>query len=128
VLLQNGGPEDLQRLEVHRHYLDTLARLESITWLSKDQAAPESATALVGDMKVLIPMAGLIDKEAELLRLRKELDKLAKDLEKSEKKLANQNFLDRAPPEVVAKEQGRVAEQRSAMAKLEEQLRKISAL
>ena len=64
VLLQNGSEQDALRLQNNRHYIESLARVDSITWLETDDA-PESATALVGEMKVLIPMAGLIDKDAE---------------------------------------------------------------
>ena len=72
-------------------------------------------------MKVLIPLAGLIDKAAETARLDKQIGKLKKDLEKSEKKLANPNFLYKAPEAVVTKERTRVEEIRTAVSNLKEQ-------
>ncbi|MGD8546739.1 MAG: valine--tRNA ligase, partial [Thiohalophilus sp.] len=69
VILQNYQDQDRDRVERNYHYLENLARIESIQWLEKSEEAPESATALVGEMQILIPMAGLIDKEAELNRL-----------------------------------------------------------
>ncbi|UCD32463.1 MAG: hypothetical protein JSV38_00735, partial [Desulfobacterales bacterium] len=90
--------------------------------------APESATALVGEMKVLIPMEGLIDKDAEIQRLNKELDKQQKQYEQVEKKLDNPNFIDKAPAQVVEKERSKLSEIKIAIEKLQEQLEKISKL
>ena len=119
---------DKRWLEASRQSLNTLGRLASIEVLAADAEAPESATALVGEMKVLIPMAGLIDKEAELTRLEKELDKLTNELQKCENKLANKNFVERAPAAVVEKEKKRADEQRKAIVQLNEQLEKIRGL
>ncbi len=127
VLLQNGSAQDQQRLETNRHYLASLGRVESIEWLG-DSEGPESATALVGDMKLLIPMAGLIDKEAEQARLGKELDKKRGDLERAENKLGNASFVDKAPAAVVDKKKAEAEDLRSAITQLEEQLTKIAAL
>jgi valyl-tRNA synthetase len=79
-------------------------------------------------MRILIPLKGLIDKEAELNRLEKELGKLRVTLKKGETKLQNAGFVERAPADVVDKERARVAELRSALAHLEEQVIKIRAL
>jgi valyl-tRNA synthetase len=128
VLLQNASPQDQLWLQASRRYLDFLARTQSVTLLAEDQQAPESAIALVGEMKVLIPMSGLIDKAAELARLAKAIGKLAADLERTEKKLANPNFVDKAPPAVVQKERDKVAEQTAALAKLRDQAVKIESL
>lgn len=127
VLLQNGSENDRRRLDRNRHYIVSLGRVESITWLGGEDA-PESATALIGDMKLLIPMAGLIDKEAEQARLDRELEKKRAELERTEKKLANPNFVDKAPAAVVDKEKRKAEELGSAIAQLQEQLRKIAAL
>ena len=128
VLLENAGQQDLAWLSASRRYLDFLARTESVSVLGKDEQAPESAMALVGEMKVLIPMAGLIDKEAELKRLDKEIAKLKGDMERTEKKLANPNFVEKAPPAVVQKERDKIADQQAAVDKLEEQAAKIRML
>jgi valyl-tRNA synthetase len=128
ILLEHASEQDLAWLAASRHYLDFLARTESVTVLAEGELAPESAIALVGAMKVLIPMAGLIDKEAELARLAKEIGRIRADLERTEKKLENPNFVDKAPPAVVQKERDKIAEQRVALGKLEEQEAKIRAL
>ncbi|WP_428622135.1 valine--tRNA ligase [Sedimenticola sp.] len=128
VLLQNAGPEDQARLARNRHYLDFLARLESATLLDSEDEAPESAMALVGGMKLLIPMAGLIDKEAELARLNKEIGKLKENIARIEGKLNNPKFVDKAPEAVVQKERDKLADEIAALEKLEQQLQKIQAL
>ncbi|GAB4360562.1 MAG: valine--tRNA ligase [Gammaproteobacteria bacterium] len=126
ILLENASDNDIALAEKHRAALQFLARTESITRV--DGEAPESAIALVGEMKVLIPLAGLIDKEAELTRLEKEIGKLQKEVARGEGKLGNANFLNRAPAEVVEKERQRVAELKSSLGNLEAQRDKIAAL
>ncbi len=128
VLLQNGSAIDQQRLQNNKSLLVSLARLESISWLKEGENAPESATSLVGDMNLLIPLAGLIDKEAELTRLEKNMSKLQADADRIKGKLGNANFVDRAPEEVVEKEREKLAEAESALNSLRVQADKIRAL
>jgi len=128
VILQNGSDLDRDRLTANRQYLTAVGRVDSVEWLSPEGAAPESATALLGEMKLLIPLYGLIDKEAELIRLSRELDKKSGELNNCEQKLANAAFIDRAPAAVVEKEQARAAELRSAISSLKEQQQRIQSL
>jgi valyl-tRNA synthetase len=128
VLLESGSATDQSRLENNLQYLTSVGRIESVTWLGTDEAAPESSTALVGNMKLLIPLAGLIDKDAELVRLARELERKKDELGRCEKKLLNSNFVDKAPQEVVAKEQARTAELQAAIDNLQNQQQKIQAL
>ncbi len=128
VLLQNVSDQDIVYLDRNRTYLQKLGRLESITTLTSEDAAPESAIALVGNLKILIPMAGLIDKEAELVRLEKEIQRITNDLPRVEGKLINPAFVDKAPPEVIEKERAKLAEMRSSLDKLEAQREKIKTL
>ena len=110
------------------YHLLQLARIESISWLSDSDTPPDAATALVGDMKVLIPFGAFIDKEAEIKRLQREMEKLQKDLDRTNGKLANPNFVDKAPADVVDKERQRLVEMETAQASLQEQLGKIESL
>ena len=128
VLLSGGSEQDRMWSQRHGSYLTALGRLESVTWLESGTPAPESATALVGQMKVLIPMAGLIDKQAELARLDKEIGRLEGDLARCEGKLTNPSFLQRAPGPVVDKERARAQEIRAALAELGGQRERIQAL
>ncbi|MFG1487791.1 valine--tRNA ligase [Oceanospirillum sp. HFRX-1_2] len=128
VLIQNGSDEDFRRLQDNYVALTKLAKLEQITWLEADEEAPMSATKLVGKMEVLVPMAGLIDKDAELGRLKKEMEKLQKEVGRLEGKLGNEKFVASAPEEVVAKEREKLTAAQESQAKLQEQYKKIEAL
>ncbi|WP_339118182.1 valine--tRNA ligase [Halomonas sp. BMC6] len=128
VLLTKGQPEDAERLEQNRRFLAKLAKLESVTWLANPEDAPLSATQLVGDMEVLVPMADLIDKDAELARLAKEIEKQDKLIGGIKKKLGNEGFIAKAPDAVIEKERGKLAEFQSAKKLLEEQQAKIAAM
>ncbi|NCC39896.1 MAG: valine--tRNA ligase [Gammaproteobacteria bacterium] len=128
VLIANASAQERSWLELARPYLDFLARIESLTLLDDETDAPESAIALVGAMKILIPMAGLIDKDAELKRLDKEIGRLTEEIARIEQKLANPSFVDKAPAAVVAKERTRLAEQGAALVNLRGQREKIATL
>jgi valyl-tRNA synthetase len=128
VLLQGGSDSDHARMERNLHYLTNVGRIESVTWMNAGTIAPESSTALVGNMKLLIPLAGLIDKEAELLRLARDLARKQDELVRCEKKLANPGFTDKAPAEVVAKEQERARELATAIGNLQSEQSKIQSL
>ncbi|MDX1319122.1 MAG: valine--tRNA ligase [Oceanospirillum sp.] len=128
VLIQHGSDDDFRRLQDNYVSLSKLAKLEKITWLEDDEEAPMSATKLVGKMEVLVPMAGLIDKDAELGRLKKEMEKLQKEVGRLEGKLGNEKFVASAPEEVVAKEREKLTSAQESQAKLQEQYKKIEAL
>ena len=128
ILLQHGSANDQQFLANNLAYLKKLGRLEEITWLEASESAPESAIALVGELNILIPMAGLIDKEAELARLDKEIQKILNDLPRVEGKLSNPTFIDKAPADVIDKEKAKLADLRSTLNNLEQQKTKILAL
>ena len=128
VLLENASRSDQERLSTHEVLLTSLARIESITVLASDETPPESATALVGDLKLLIPLAGLIDKDAELARLDKELSRLQGEIKRLSGKLGNDNFVARAPADVVEKEREKLRDAESAAQHLTEQREKIAAM
>jgi valyl-tRNA synthetase len=128
VLLQNGNWEEQRKVNDYNNLLTRLARLEQITWLNANTTAPESAIALVGDLRILIPLAGLIDKTAELHRLQKEITKLHHELEKCQTRLNNPQFFTRAPKEIINKEQQRAAEINASLQQLNAQVVKIRAI
>lgn len=127
VLLNNVSEADKRQLEQTNNYLINLAKLDSITVLSGEQA-PACATALVGEMEIMIPMAGLIDKDAELARLSKAADKLSQDMKRTEGKLGNENFVSKAPPAVIEKEKAKLADAKMQLAKIAEQVEAIKAI
>ncbi|WP_159818095.1 valine--tRNA ligase [Colwellia sp. 20A7] len=128
VLLKNVNDNDQRRLNENEQFLSSLAKLESITVLAESEQGPACASAVVGDLSVLIPMAGLIDKEAEIARLDKAIDKLDKEAARVRGKLSNENFVSKAPPAVIAKEEAKLAEAESTLAKIQEQKDQIAAL
>jgi valyl-tRNA synthetase len=130
VPLCAAGASDLDRDRLRRHEaaLMSLARLDSIGVLESGNEKPEAAVALVGELELLIPLAGLIDKEAELARLARETAKLQQQIDGLASKLANTGFTDKAPPAVVAGEQAKLDEARVALSQLREQQTRISNL
>ena len=128
VLLAGLNKNDQAWLNNNRVFLQTLAKLESITVLDDEDNAPDSAVSLVGEMKVLIPMAGLIDKDAELARLNKEMGKLEGEIKRLGGKLGNAGFVAKAPEAVVAAEREKLAGYETALNNLKEQHEKIQQL
>ena len=127
VLCRSGQERDRERLEANHSFLASLAKAESIEWLD-NQEAPLSATQLVGDMEVLVPMANLIDKDEEIARLSKEVEKLDKEITRLDGKLSNDGFIQKAPEEVVEKERHKLEDARNHRERLDDQLEKIRAL
>ncbi|MCB1678461.1 MAG: valine--tRNA ligase [Halioglobus sp.] len=128
ILLRNGDERDKSRLQENAPFLRKLARLADITWVSAGADVPVAATALVGDLEILVPMADLIDRDAELARLSRELARLAGDVARTEAKLANTAFVERAPADVVAKEREKMQAQQQALEKLRGQEQRIRQL
>ncbi|OEC61756.1 valine--tRNA ligase [Pseudomonas sp. ENNP23] len=128
IIVANTNAEDLRRLADFEPLLNKLAKLESVRVLANDEEAPMSATALVGDMQVLVPMAGLIDKDAELARLDKEIQRLDGEVKRVGGKLANEGFVAKAPAEVLEKERAKLAEAQQALTNLTEQRGRIASL
>ena len=127
VLIQNWSPQDQTYFENTRTYIFNLAMLEDVRWLDSE-TEPESAIALAGNMKILIPLAGLIDKDVECTRLKKEIRKLTANLEKIQTRLDNPNFKNKAPKEIVDQETARLGAAHTALQQLQEQLEKIQGI
>ncbi len=128
VLLRNASSQDWQRLQSSREFLGALAKLESVELLQPEEEAPASATALVGEMEILIPMAGLIDKDAELARINRALAKIEADFGRTQGKLSNEKFVSNAPPAVIDKEKAKLDDFTMQMKKLKEQKQTIENL
>jgi valyl-tRNA synthetase len=128
VLLQDAAPEDRALVARHERYLRELARLESIELLAPETPGPPAATALLGGLKILVPLAGLIDVAAERGRLEKNRQKLLADLARVRSKLDSESFVGNAPEAVVAKERDRAASIQRDLAGMDEQLAKLQSL
>ena len=128
VLLRNTHSDDIARLDQNSTFLKSLAKLDDIKLLADGEDAPMATTQLVGSMEVLVPMAGLIDKDKEIARLNKEIEKLVKEVNRFEGKLNNEKFVSKAPAAVIEKEKAKLEDARSAKTRLEEQMDAIKAL
>ena len=128
VLLDDASAQDRMRIAAHGAYLSRLAGLESLRILDAGETAPPAALAVVGAMRALVPMAGLIDPQAELARLDKRAAKLREEIQRATAKLANENFVRNAPLEVVTQEQGRVTEFERTLVSLEAQSERVRLL
>ncbi|MCH7829716.1 MAG: valine--tRNA ligase [Proteobacteria bacterium] len=125
VILQGASAGDQRRATAYAMLLRRVGRVESVTVLAAGDDPPVAATALLGDMRLLVPMKGLIDVEAERARLLKQQDKVKADLQRASGKLDNENFVNNAPAAVVTQERARVVEFKKTIAQLSEQLKKL---
>jgi valyl-tRNA synthetase len=110
VKLAGANATDRERIFGNRAYIDRLARVSDIEHIEEGSDVRGAATALLGDMRIMVPLAGLIDVGAEIARLDKQLARARKELEACRRKLDNANFVENAPAEIIAKERDRAAE------------------
>ncbi len=128
VLLAGATSRDLEMLERNRTYLDMGGQIKSIVVLRESDEEPESAVVIAGGMKILIPIAGLIDKRAEAERLGKQAQRFDSELARARGKLENKQFVARAPARVVEKERQKLVDLESKCRVIRQQLEKISSL
>ncbi|RAP34441.1 valine--tRNA ligase [Legionella quinlivanii] len=108
--VKNASPAVRELLKKYHAILIALCKLTHVHFIEANEPVPPSASAIVGEAEFLIPMAGLIDKQAELLRLDRELSKLNKDISLAEGKLNNPKFTDKAPADIIAKEKEKLSQ------------------
>jgi len=128
ALFQSGGERDRDLLDRYGDIFSQLARIDSIEWIDEARDTAQCAVALVGDLKILVPLKGLVDVEAELARLRKQLDSEQSMLAKAESKLADRRFVENAPGPVVEQEKERQAAHAANVVNLREQCRQLESL
>ncbi len=128
LLLRHPDQKVEQRFTRYQHYVQFLAKIESVSWLNPETPTPTAATAVVEELEISIPMAGLIDQQAELSRLQKEVAKLQKELSSLNGRLNNPHFVEKAPPEVVTKERHRATELSETLATLHSKMELIETL
>jgi valyl-tRNA synthetase len=127
LLLQDGSGADKDNAAQAENMLRRLANVTSIEWLDDGAQAPLNALSLVGDLKVMVPLAGLIDLDAERGRIGKEVDKAQQELEKIDKKLSNEAFVAKAPEAVVNKDRERAAELQTTLQTLQKQIAALAS-
>jgi valyl-tRNA synthetase len=128
VYVENATADDRRRFESSASAICKLAGIGGVRWLSRGAEPPQSATAALGEMKIHVPMAGLIDVEAELARLGKLRGKVEQELARASTNLANENFVRNAPAKVVTQERERLDEAKRVLAQLAEQHERVASL
>jgi valyl-tRNA synthetase len=128
VFIGNAANLDRERFKRNEAYLGRLAKVSAITILTGDEQPPVSLMALCGDLEIRVPMAGVIDIEAELARLDKEITRQEQDIAKLDSKLGNAAFTERAPADIVAAELQKREQAEAALATLTLQRSQIEEL
>ena len=128
VLLQNVSQDEEARLSRIKNQFKALAKVESLEIVKEGDEVPLSSSSMVGQLRVLVPMKGLIDPTAELARLGKSYDKLKGQAEGIARKLGNEGFVSKAPAEVVAAEKAKLAELEGQLTAMTAQMEQLKAL
>ena len=128
LLIHNADGSAISRVNANKPMLLAMAKLHDITLLKPNEKAPMSITKLIDGAELMLPMAGIVDKTTELTRLDKEINKLDTEIKRIESKLANENFISRAPDAVIAKEKEKLAAYQIDKEKLMDQYQVISKL
>ena len=132
VLLDNISDEETARLSRIENQFKSLAKVDTLTIVNAgdgaDKELPLSSSSMVGQLKVLVPMKGLIDPTAELNRLAKAQEKLIKQAESLRSKLSNEAFVSKAPANVVESEKAKLAEMDTQLAEMHKQIEQLNSL
>ena len=132
VLLDNISDEETARLSRIENQFKSLAKVDTLTIVNagdgSDKALPLSSSSMVGQLKVLVPMKGLIDPTAELNRLAKAQEKLTKQADSLRSKLSNESFVSKAPVNVVEAEKAKLAEMDTQLAEMHKQIEQLNNL
>ncbi|MEW5421053.1 valine--tRNA ligase [Amorphus sp. 3PC139-8] len=123
VVLVGASETERGYVATHEAAIKRLARVETIE--EADNAPDKSAQVILGDVTVCLPLAGVVDLDAERARLQKELDKLAADIKKIDAKLNNPSFVEKAPDEVVEEQRERREEAEGRRNKVTEALGRL---
>lgn len=122
ILLKQGRAEDRILMEKHELLLKTLSKIENIEWIENDQPVPPAMTSVVGNLEIYIPLADLVDRDAEIIRLNKEIKKQEVVIDNLRKKVENPEFVQKAPLKLIEKERARLIELEHACQKIKQQL------
>jgi valyl-tRNA synthetase len=123
--LLGDAPSDRSRLDRFRAQIAFLCRLDSLEWLSSETDIPAAAPAVVGDLRLFIPLEGLVDLGAERTRLDKEIKRIEVEIAKCQGKLGNDNFVANAPEDVVAQERQRLSDFSTQLGGLRQQRERL---
>jgi valyl-tRNA synthetase len=128
AFLYSDTQEAQSAVRANEVLLKKLGKLTSLTWVETKDQLPPAASLIAGDTELFVPLEGLIDVDAELIRINKRVAQLQSEIDRVQAKLANPNFADRAPAEVVAKEREKLESNRAELSKTTLQQTQIEAL
>ena len=128
VLIQGYGKEQREHFNRHRDVLYALGGIQGVDWLPAEAKPPPAAIALIGEMKLLVPLAGLVNAAAEIVRLEKQISRISKQLAHAQARLNDRNFTARAPRELVTAQRDNVDNYRMQLDRLNEQISVLQAL
>ena len=123
IIINDASNTDSRRLESLGSFILNLASVESITQKDTSDDIPKSAFALLNQMKIYIPLEGLVDIEEEKARLEKKLVKLNQELKSVQDRLSNDTFVEKAPTEVVEELKGKLKSLMSDQTRIEDQIK-----
>ncbi|NUB15803.1 valine--tRNA ligase [Azospirillum brasilense] len=124
--LKDAGPESLKRLDTHRDLILRMGRLASVEPLSGP--VPKSAVqAVLDEATLILPLEGIVDLDKERARLTKEIEKLSGEIKKIDAKLSNEQFVAKAPEEVIEEQRDRRDTAEQARDKLQKALEMLAA-
>lgn len=125
LVIEGATAANRAELETHAEYVRRLARLESFSFAETVAQDPNTVRRVVGDMRLHLPLAGIVDQSAETSRIERELGKLAKQLASLNGKLGNPKFRERAAPAVVAEAEAQLETAQGRQAQLQEILAEL---
>lgn len=128
AIFKEGTSEDRTISSEFDSYIKELANLESIQWEESDKDSPPSSIFVLNELKILIPLEGLIDPKKESIRLQKKIEKLDKEKTMIASKLNNKSFVDNAPNELVKNQEQRFQELSGEIDNLNREMKEIEKL
>ncbi len=128
VLISGAARNDIELIGKNLDYLKKVGRILSLDVVMPGHDEPESSVAIVGPMRILIPLEGLIDKSAEQARLKKEIERIDREIQRVKAKLDNPNFVNKAPQPVVDREHEKLSGYRNEREELAARSSKLNQI
>jgi valyl-tRNA synthetase len=128
VLIKHADEATVNRFKQYSVFMNKMANIGEMTFLTPEAALPATASALIENVELHVPLADFIDKEAELARIAKLLTKNMQELQKISQKLSDSHYTERAPEAVVLKDKARVEELTALVSGLQAQQARLEAM
>ncbi|MBI4357287.1 MAG: valine--tRNA ligase [Gammaproteobacteria bacterium] len=128
ILFRFGTVSDKEQFKIFSAWIQTMAKIENISWVEANAEVPPAASHLLGELEVLMPLAGLVDKTKEIARLEKNMVKHQKTVEAAQKKLSDSHFRAHAPPDIVRQEEEKLSSAQSTLASYRQHLAALKKL